>query len=167
MHLRRVPRLPRDAYKRLSPYYSCRRRQKLCTSPEADGRFSADQRRSRWRRLYARGERALAAFGGRGSAGVHRREQEGGIRHRMVSLSPLLPSSPGRDSLGRASKYEAPQGRLVLKEYTLDGSGAFRSGTPPPCTVWPRTVMRGELRKNKFRAARLHISCPTHGTEPP
>ena len=37
--------------------------------------------------------------------------------------------------------------RLVLQGATLDRSGAFRSGTPPPCTVWPRTVMRGKSRK--------------------
>ena len=36
---------------------------------------------------------------------------------------------------------------MVLQGYTLDGSGAFRSRTPPPCTVWPRTVMRGKSRK--------------------
>ena len=35
----------------------------------------------------------------------------------------------------------------MLQGYTLDGSGAFRSRKRPPCTVWPRTVMRGELRK--------------------
>ena len=40
-----------------------------------------------------------------------------------------------------------PQGRLVLQEYTIDRSGAFRSGELPPCTVWPRTVMRGKSRK--------------------
>ena len=44
-------------------------------------------------------------------------------------------------------KARGPQGRLVLQGYTLDGSGAFRSGTLPPCTVWPRTVMRGKSRK--------------------
>ena len=37
--------------------------------------------------------------------------------------------------------------RLVLQGATLDRSGAFRSGTLPPCTVWPRTVMRGKPRK--------------------
>ena len=40
-----------------------------------------------------------------------------------------------------------PQGRLVLQEYTIDRSRAFRSGKRTPCTVWPRTVMRGALRK--------------------
>ena len=83
---------------------------------------------------------------------------------------PGMPGSPGRDKRGRDTKVSlplltprpflrtrlpsvarlkarSPQGRLVLQEYTLDRSGAFRSGTPPPCTVWPRTVMRGGLRK--------------------
>ena len=40
-----------------------------------------------------------------------------------------------------------PQGRLLLQGHILDRSGAFRSRTLPPCTVWPRTVMRGQLRK--------------------
>ena len=44
-------------------------------------------------------------------------------------------------------KARGPQGRLVLQGHALDRSGAFRSGTLPPCTGWPRTVMRGELRK--------------------
>ena len=35
----------------------------------------------------------------------------------------------------------------MLQGSTLDRSGAFRSGTLPPCTVWPRTVMRGKSRK--------------------
>ena len=35
----------------------------------------------------------------------------------------------------------------MLQGTTLDRSGAFRSGTLPPCTVWPRTVMRGKSRK--------------------
>ena len=36
---------------------------------------------------------------------------------------------------------------MVLQEYTFDRSGAFRSANPAPCTVWPRTVMRGKSRK--------------------
>ena len=32
-----------------------------------------------------------------------------------------------------------PQGRLVLQDTALDGSGAFRSANQAPCTVWPRT----------------------------
>ena len=35
----------------------------------------------------------------------------------------------------------------MLQGTTLDRSGAFRRGPPPPCTVWPRTVMRGKSRK--------------------
>ena len=83
---------------------------------------------------------------------------------------PGMPGSPGRDKRGRDTKVSlplltprpflwtrlpsvarlnarGPQGRLVLQEHTLDRSGAFRSGTPSPCTVWPRTVMRGKSRK--------------------
>ena len=44
-------------------------------------------------------------------------------------------------------KARGPQGRLVLQGSTLDRSGAFRRTRRTPCTVWPRTVMRGELRK--------------------
>ena len=51
-----------------------------------------------------------------------------------------------RPSVARL-KARGPQMRLVLQEYTIDRSRAFRSGTLPPCTVWPRTVMRGGLRK--------------------
>ena len=81
-----------------------------------------------------------------------------------------LPGSPGGDKRGRDTKVSlplltprpflwtrlpsvarlntrGPQGRLVLQGSTLDGSGAFRSVPLPPCTVWPRTVMRGKSRK--------------------
>ena len=37
--------------------------------------------------------------------------------------------------------------RLVLQEYTFDRSKAFHSANQAPCTVWPRTVMRGKSRK--------------------
>ena len=73
-----------------------------------------------------------------------------------------MPGSPGRDKRGRDTKVSlplltpqpflrtrlpsvarlkarGPQIRLVLQGYTLDRSGAFRSGTPPLCTGWPRT----------------------------
>ena len=73
-----------------------------------------------------------------------------GIRHRMVSYPPLnSPSSSFKPRLPAVARLNArgPQGRLLLQGHTLDGSGAFRSGTPPPCTGWPRTVMRGGLRK--------------------
>ena len=35
----------------------------------------------------------------------------------------------------------------MLQGTPLDRSGAFRSGMPPLCTGWPRTVMRGKSRK--------------------
>ena len=65
-------------------------------------------------------------------------------------LSPLdSPYLPFKLRLPAVAQRNArgPQGRLVLQGYTLDGSGAFRSGTRPPCTVWPRTGMRGKPRK--------------------
>ena len=73
-----------------------------------------------------------------------------GIRHRMVSYPPLnSPSSSFKPRLPAVARLNArgPQGRLVLQEYTFDRSGAFRSANQAPCTGWPRTVMRGGLRK--------------------
>ena len=61
-------------------------------------------------------------------------------KYSLIFLWTRLPSVARLNARG-------PQGRLVLQEYTLDRSGAFRSGTLPLCTGWPRTVMRGELRK--------------------
>ena len=57
-----------------------------------------------------------------------------------------------------------PQGRLVLQGFILDRSGAFRSGTPPPCTVWPRTVMRGQSRK--VNSGHNSVPKPARRTEP-
>ena len=75
----------------------------------------------------------------------------GGKRGRDTKVSlPLLTPQPFlRTRLPSVARLKArgPQGRLLLQEHTLDRSGAFRSGTLPPCTVWPRTVMRGGLRK--------------------
>ena len=75
----------------------------------------------------------------------------GGKRGRdtKVSLPLLTPQTFLRTRLPSVARLKArgPQGRLVLQGYTLDGSGAFRSGTPPLCTIWPRTVMRGKSRK--------------------
>ena len=99
-----------------------------------------------------------------------RRSAAAGESGRIPRSEGGLPGSPGGDKRGRDTKVSlplltpqpflrtrlpavarlkarGPQGRLLLQGYTLDGSGAFRSGTPPPCTVWPRTVMRGGLRK--------------------
>ena len=70
-------------------------------------------------------------------------------RDTKVSLPLLTPQPFLRTRLPSVARLNArgPQGRLVLQGSTLDGSRAFRSGTTPPCTVWPRTVMRGGLRK--------------------
>ena len=105
------------------------------------------QRRSRWRRLYARGERAHWPPSAAGDA-VPTAEGKRG-RDTKVSL-PLLTPQPflwtRLPSVARL-KTRGPQGRLVLQGHILDRSGAFRSRTLPLCTVWPRTVMRGGLRK--------------------
>ena len=75
----------------------------------------------------------------------------GGKRGRDTKVSlPLLTPRPFlRTRLPSVARQKArgPQMRLVLQGATLDRSGAFRSGTPPPCTEWPRTVMRGKPRK--------------------
>ena len=73
-----------------------------------------------------------------------------GQGHRMVPLPPLdSPQTLLWTRLPSVARLKArgPQGRLVLQGSTLDRSGAFRSVSPPPCTVWPRTVMRGKSRK--------------------
>ena len=112
----------------------------LLSLPSAEGLPTPIQRRSRWRRQrpYPTTE-GMPPPGGGGKRG----------RDTKVSL-PLLTPQPflgTRLPSGARLNARGPQGRLVLQESTLDGSGAFRSGTLPPCTVWPRTVMRGELRK--------------------
>ena len=67
----------------------------------------------------------------------------------MVSCPLLTPLTFLRTRLPSVARLNArgPQGRLVLQEYTLDRSGAFRSAKQAPRTVWPRTVMRGGSRK--------------------
>ena len=100
---------------------------------------------------------------------------QGDVRHDMAwhcrrPAAGGLPGSPGGDKRGRDTKVSlplltpqpflrtrlpsvarlkarGPQGRLVLQGYALDRSGAFRSANPAPCTVWPRTDMRGKSRK--------------------
>ena len=67
-----------------------------------------------------------------------------------MSTSPLLtPLTFLRTRLPAVARLNArgPQGRLVLQGTTLDRSGAFRRTRRTPCTVWPRTVMRGGSRK--------------------
>ena len=84
--------------------------------------------------------RRPAAGGLPGSPGGDKRG-----RDTKVSLPLLTPQPFLRTRLPSVARLKArgPQGRLVLQGSALDGSGAFRSGTLPPCTVWPRTVMRG------------------------
>ena len=53
---------------------------------------------------------------------------------------------------------------MVLQDTALDRGGAFRSRTLPPCTVWPRTVMRGKLRKGN--SGHNSLPKPARRTEP-
>ena len=90
----------------------------------------------------------MAAFGGRGCrcspAGT-----KGDRTPSMVSCPLLTPLTFLWTRLPAVARLNArvPQGRLVLQGTTLDRSGAFRSAKQAPCTVWPRTVMRGKPRK--------------------
>ena len=61
-------------------------------------------------------------------------------------------------------KSGGPQGRLVLQENALDGSGVFRSANQALCTEWPRTVMRGGLRKEN--SGHNSLPKPARRTEP-
>ena len=67
----------------------------------------------------------------------------------MVPFPLLTPQTLLWTRLPTVARLNArgPQGRLVLQGYALDRSRAFRSANPTPCTVWPRTVMRGKSRK--------------------
>ena len=67
----------------------------------------------------------------------------------MVSCPLLTPLTFLWTRLPPVARLNArgPQGRLVLQGFILDRSGAFRSANQAPCTVWPRTVMRGKPRK--------------------
>ena len=78
-----------------------------------------------------------------------RRRAKGDRTPSMVSCPLLTPLTFLWTRLPAVARLKArgPQGRLVLQGYTLDRSGAFRSANQAPCTVWPRTVMRGGLRK--------------------
>ena len=92
----------------------------------------------------------------------------GGKRGRDTKVSlPLLTPRPFlRTRLPSVARLNArgPQGRLVLQEYTIDRSGAFRSRKQTPCTVWPRTVMRGALRKEN--SGPNSVPKPARRTEP-
>ena len=125
----------------------CGSRRRL-SLPFAEGLPTSIQRRSRWRRLYALGGRGQwPPSGGGGMPGSPGGDKRG--RDTKVSLPLLTPQPFLRTRLPSVARLNArgPQGRLVLQGHALDRSGAFRSRTLPLCTVWPRTVMRGGLRK--------------------
>ena len=105
--------------------------------------------------------RRLAAAGERGPPGTGDVRHDmawgrpppggGGKRGRDTKVSlPLLTPQPflwtRLPSVARL-KARGPQMCLLLQGLALDRSGACRSANLTPCTEWPRTVMRGELRK--------------------
>ena len=106
----------------------------------------------------------MAAFGGPGKAVP----TAGGKRGKTTKVFfPLLtPQTFLRTRLPSVARQNArgPQGRLVLQEYTIDRSEAFRSGKQTPCTGWPRTVMRGGLRK--VNSGPNSLPKPARRTEP-
>ena len=87
-------------------------------------------------------------------------------RDTKVSLPLLTPQPFLRTRLPSVARLNArgPQMRLVLQEYTIDRSGAFRSRKQTPCTGWPRTVMRGALRKEN--SGPNSVPKPARRTEP-
>ena len=89
-----------------------------------------------------------------------------GDRAPMVPFPLLTPQTLLWTRLPPVARLNArgPQMRLVLQEYTLDRSGVFRSRTLPPCTVWPRTVMRGKPRKEN--SGPNSVPKPARRTEP-
>ena len=121
----------------------------------------------------------VAAFGGgdavptaEGIAAARRRRRRcppagaKGDRTPMVSCPLLTPLTFLWTRLPAVARLNArgPQGRLVLQGTTLDRSGAFRSTNQAPCTVWPRTVMRGGLRK--VNSGQQSVPKPARRTEP-
>ena len=90
--------------------------------------------------IYARSERGQWPPSAAGGVGAHRQGQKG-TGHHMVSCPLLTPPTFLWTRLPSVARLKArgPQMRLVLQGFILDRSGAFRSGTLPPCTVWPRT----------------------------
>ena len=92
----------------------------------------------------------------------------GGKRGKTTKVFfPLLtPQTFLRTRLPSVARLNArgPQGRLLLQGHILDRSRAFRSGKQTPCTVWPRTVMRGKLRK--LTSGHNSLPKPARRTEP-
>ena len=89
-----------------------------------------------------------------------------GDRAPMVPFPLLTPQTLLWTRLPPVARLNArgSQGRSVLQGSTLDGSGAFRSAKQAPCTVWPRTVMRGKLRKGN--SGHNSVPKPARRTEP-
>ena len=90
--------------------------------------------------IYARSERGQWLPSAAGGVGAHRQGQKG-TGHHMVSCPLLTPLTFLWTRLPSVARLKArgPQGRLVLQDTALDGSGAFRSANQAPCTVWPCT----------------------------
>ena len=88
--------------------------------------------------------RRPAAGGLPGSPGGDKRGRDTKVSLPLLTLQPFL-----RTRLPPVARLKArgPQGRLVLQGITHDRSGAGRSTNQAPCTVWPRTDMRGKSRK--------------------
>ena len=89
-----------------------------------------------------------------------------GDRAPMVPFPLLTPQTLLWTRLPSVARLNArgPQGRLVLQGSAFDGSGAFRSTNQTPCTIWPRTVMRGALRKEN--SGPNSVPKPARRTEP-
>ena len=89
-----------------------------------------------------------------------------GDRAPMVPFPLLTPQTLLWTRLPPVARLNArgPQGRSVLQGSTLDGSGAFRSAKQALCTVRPRTVMRGGLRK--LTSGPDSVPKPARRTEP-
>ena len=95
----------------------------------------------------------------------------GGKRGRDTKVSlPLLTPQPFlRTRLPPVARLKArgPQGRLLLQEYTLDGSGAFRSDGVTALHRLAAHCYAWQTAQGKFRASRFYITTPTHGSVPP
>ena len=95
----------------------------------------------------------------------------GGKRGRDTKVSlPLLTPQPFlRTRLPSVARLNArgPQGRLVLQEHTLDGSGAFRSDGANALHRMAAHCYARQITQGKFRAKQPPKTYPTHGTELP
>ena len=104
--------------------------------------------------------RRLAAGGLPGSPGGDKRG-----RDTKVSLPLLTPQPFLRTRLPPVARLNArgPQGRLLLQEYTLDGSGAFRSDGACALHRLAAHCHARQPTQSKFRAIKRPQICPTPG----